>query len=51
MSLPTDDVVMKSVFRATREHTKKCTRPIRNSGVILNQFLVMFKNRTQVYKI
>ncbi len=48
MSFPTDDAVMKSVFLATREATKKWTMPIRNWGVILNQFLTIFENRIQI---
>jgi len=48
MSFPTDDAVMKSVFLATREATKKWTMPIRNWGVILNQFLAIFENRIQI---
>lgn len=45
LSFPTDEAVMKSVFLALRESTKKWTMPIRNWGVILNQFLAIFENR------
>ncbi len=36
LSFPTDDAVMKSVFLALRESTRKWTMPIRNWGIILN---------------
>lgn len=48
LSYPTDDAVIKSVFLALREATKKWTMPIRNWGIILNQFLTIFENRIQV---
>ena len=48
LSFPTDEAVMKSVFLAVRESTKKWTMPIRNWGVILNQFLIIFENRGQL---
>lgn len=48
LSYPTDDAVVKSVFLALRESTKKWTMPIRNWGIILNQFLAIFENRIQV---
>ncbi len=44
----TDDAIMKSVFLALKESTKKWTMPIRNWGVILNQFLIIFKNRIKL---
>lgn len=44
-SFPTDEAVMKSVFLATREATKKWTMPIRNWGTILNQFMLIFDER------
>src|SRR5690606_42056895 len=40
MSFPTDEAVMKSVFLAVREATKKWTMPIRNWPIILTQFIV-----------
>ena len=43
LSYPTDDAVIKSVFLALRESTRKWTMPIRNWGIILNQFLATFK--------
>ncbi len=48
LSFPTDDAVMKSVFLVLKESTKKWTMPIRNWGVILNQFLIIFKNRVKL---
>lgn len=48
LSYPTDDAVIKSVFLALRESTKKWTMPIRNWGLILNQFLAIFENRIQL---
>jgi len=48
LSFPTDDAVKKSVFLALNEITKKWTMPIRNWGVILNQFLTIFENRIRL---
>ncbi len=48
LSFPTDDAVKKSVFLALGEVTKKWTMPIRNWGVILNQFMIIFENRVQL---
>lgn len=48
LSFPTDEAVMKSVFLAIREATKKWTMPIRNWGVILNQFLAIFEQRVRI---
>lgn len=48
LSFPTDEAVMKSVFLALRESTKKWTRPIRNWGIILSQFLIIFEERVQL---
>lgn len=45
LSYPTDEAVMKSVFLAVNESTKKWTMPIRDWGTILNQFMIMFENR------
>lgn len=44
-SFPTDDAVMKSVFLAVNEVTKKWTMPIRDWGLILNQFMIIFEQR------
>jgi putative transposase len=48
LSFPTDEAVLKSVFLAAREATKKWTMPIRNWGVILNQFLIIFDQRLKI---
>ena len=48
LSFPTDDAVMKSVYLALRETSKKWTLPIRNWGLILNQFLTIFADRGQL---
>lgn len=48
LSFPTDDAVMKSVFLALREATKKWSKPIHNWGVILEQFLTLFENRVRL---
>lgn len=48
LSFPTDESVIKSVFLAVREATKKWTMPIRNWGVILNQFLTIFEERVRI---
>ncbi len=48
LSYPTDDAVMKSVFLAVNESTKKWTMPIRDWGTILNQFMIMFENRLKL---
>jgi transposase-like protein len=45
LSFPTDEAVLKSTFLAIRESTKKWTMPIRNWGIILNQFLIIFDDR------
>lgn len=48
MSFPTDEAVLKSVYLAIREATKKWTMPIRNWGVILNQFSIIFEQRLRL---
>lgn len=48
LSFPTDEAVMKSVYLATREATKKWTMPIRNWGIILNQFLTIYEKRVRL---
>lgn len=48
LSFPTDEAVMKSVYLAVRETTKKWSMPIRNWGIILNQFLTIFENRVRL---
>jgi transposase-like protein len=48
LSFPNDAAVLKSVYLALREASKKWTMPIRNWGMILNQFLTIFGNRVMV---
>lgn len=48
LSFPNDEAVFKSVYLALDHITKKWTQPIRNWGLILNQFLTIFENRVQI---
>lgn len=48
LSFPNDDAVLKSVYLALRETSKKWTMPIRNWGMILNQFLTIFEDRVRL---
>ena len=48
LSFPTDDAVMKSVYLSVREATKKWEIPIRNWGIILNQFLTIYEKRVRL---
>ncbi|WP_086478560.1 IS256 family transposase [Arenibacter amylolyticus] len=48
LSFPTDEAVMKSVYLAVREATKKWSMPIRNWGIILNQFLTLYEERVKL---
>ena len=48
LSYPTDQAVMKSVFLAVREATKKWSMPIQNWGIILNQFLTLYQDRVRM---
>ena len=45
LSFPTDESVKKSVYLDLNEITKKWTLPIRNWGIILNQFMTIFTDR------
>jgi transposase-like protein len=45
LSFPTDEAVMKSVYLAVNESTKKWTMPIREWGTIYGQFLIIFEER------
>lgn len=47
LSFPTDEAVLKSVYLALREATKKRSMPIHNWGLILNQYLTIFEKRVQ----
>jgi len=48
LSFPNDDAVKKSVYLAIMEITKKWTQPIRNWGIILNQFIAIFEDRVPI---
>jgi transposase-like protein len=48
LSFPTDDALMKSVYLAINEATKKWGMPIHNWGIILNQFLAIFEKRGRI---
>jgi len=48
LSFPTDDALMKSVYLAINEATKKWNMPIHNWGIILNQFLAIFEKRVRI---
>jgi transposase-like protein len=48
LSFPHDDAVLKSVYLALREASKKWTMPIRNWGMVLGQFLAIFENRVRL---
>lgn len=48
LSFPTDEAVMKSVFLAVKEASKKWTMAIRDWGVILNQFTIIFEDRLKI---
>lgn len=48
LSFPSDDAVLKSVYLAGREVSKKLTMPIHNWGIILNQFLTLFEKSPAV---
>ena len=48
LSFPTDDALMKSVFLAINEATKKWSMPIQNWGIIINQFLAIFEKKVRI---
>jgi len=48
MSFPDDQSVMKAVFLALREITRKWTMPIHNWPLIINQFINIFGERTKI---
>lgn len=48
LSFPTDDALMKSVFLAINEATKKWSMPIHNWGIIINQFMAIFEKRVRI---
>lgn len=48
LSFPTDDALMKSVYLAINEATKKWSMPIHNWGIIINQFMAIFEKRVRI---
>lgn len=42
MSFPTDDALRKSVWLSLQEIEKKWTMPIKNWGLVMNQFMLIF---------
>jgi len=48
MSFPDDQSVMKAVFLALREITRKWTLPIRNWSLVVNQFINIFEERCKI---
>lgn len=48
MSFPDDQSVMKAVFLALREITRKWTLPIRNWSLVVNQFINIFGERCKI---
>ncbi len=48
LSFPTDEAVMKSAFLAINEATKKWSMAIRDWGIILNQFIIIFGDRIKL---
>ena len=48
MSFPTDDAVIKSVYLALKEASKKWTMPIQNWGIVFNQFMLIFEKRLRL---
>lgn len=45
---PSDDAVFKSIYLALRKVNKKWEKVIRNWGLIVNQFLIIFENRCKL---
>lgn len=48
LSFPDDQAVLKAVYLALREITKKWTLPVRNWPIIANQFLTIFEGRCKI---
>lgn len=45
LSYHCDDAVKKSVYLAVSEIEKKWTQPVRNQGIVFNQFIDIFGDR------
>jgi len=48
MSFPDDASVLKAVFLALREITRKWTFPVRNWSLVINQFILIFGERCKI---
>ena len=48
LSFPTDEAVMKSVYLALRETSKRWDKPIPKWGFIVSQFLTIFEHRVRL---
>ena len=48
LSFPTNEAVIKSVYLAIRETSKKWNKTIPNWGLIINQFMTIFAERAQL---
>lgn len=48
MSFPADDALRKSVWLALQEIEKKWIMPIKNWGLVMNQFIAIFENRIEI---
>jgi putative transposase len=48
MSFPDDASVLKSVYLALQEITRKWTLPIRNWNLLINQFINIFGERCKI---
>jgi hypothetical protein len=49
MSFHTDDALRKSVWLSLQEIEKKWTMPIKNWGLVMNQFMLIFEDRIEVW--
>jgi putative transposase len=47
-AFPTDESIYKIMYLAIHKASKKWTMPIRNWGVALNQFSIMFEGRVKL---
>ena len=48
LSFPSDDAVIKSVFLALMEATRKWSSKIPDWGIVLNQFVLTFEDRLKI---
>ena len=51
LSFPSDDAVKKTVYLSLMEIEKKWTQPIHNWGLIMNQFILIFKTESRYREI